>query len=197
MTWFLVLAGLSIAALGGWIYLTQRDYHARLDDIERTITAIAARLPALEDPERVVAEPPSVGGDTIRDWLLYHTLGRYRWSDAVAEFYARAAADPQIAAYFYGVDMERLQRHFTRAMITLTQDGLKQGKLTSLAKIHAQVQTPDGAPITHEVYDKVITVLVGILQEWGVPDDAIRELAGVIEPLRGAIVAPDPIDQSA
>ena len=56
-------------------------------------------------PDDVVAPPPTVRGDTVRDWLRYYTNREHLWDDVVAEFYARAADDPLVAPYFTGVDL--------------------------------------------------------------------------------------------
>jgi hypothetical protein len=53
---------------------------------------------------------------------------------------------------------------------------------------HAGVHTAAGIPITGEVYDQVVAILVEVLVDHGGPDHAINELARVIDPLRAAIV---------
>ena len=144
-------------------------------------------------PDDVVAPPPTVDGDTVRDFLRYFARRRDEqpessWDVVVAEFYRRAASYPHIAAYFTGVDLDKLQRHFVAAMIMVTNSGLNARTVQSMTIAHAGVRTPDGAPITGQVYDQVVDVLVEVLVEHGVPNEAINELARVIDPLRAAIV---------
>jgi hypothetical protein len=113
---------------------------------------------------------------------------RTSWDEVVAEFYRRAASYPHIAAYFTGVDLDQLQRHFTATMVLVTNSGLTARAVQRMTIAHAAVRTPAGAPITGEVYDQVVAILVEVLVEHGVPDHAITGLARVIDPLRAAIV---------
>ena len=140
-------------------------------------------------PNDVVAAPPTVRGDTVRDWLRYYTHREGSWERVVTEFYRRAAADPAVAPYFAGADIERLQRHFVATMVMVTNSGLTARAVQSMTVAHAAVRTPDGVPITGAVFDRVVDVLVTVLSEHGVPDAALNELARVVDPLRAAIVA--------
>ena len=40
-------------------------------------------------PDPVIAGPPRVRGDAVRDWLTHYTRGRHTWAEAVQEFYRR------------------------------------------------------------------------------------------------------------
>lgn len=161
--------------------------HALAAPAELTeVLAAPARTDYLiEGPARVVV---GTGADSVKDWLQHYTYDRHTWADAVAEFYRRAAADPEVADYFRGVDLERLQRHFTAAMIFLTGRGLRQSTVERIRTAHASIRNSRGEPITGPIYDRVIGVLVGILQEWNVPASAIADLARIIGPLRAAVV---------
>lgn len=138
--------------------------------------------------DTLIEGPPAVAGDTVKDWLQHYTYGRRSWADAVAEFYRRAARDPEIADYFRGVDLERLQRHFTAAMIMITGRGLRASTVERIRAAHEPIRNSAGRPITGDVYDRVIGVLVSILVEWDVPRSAIVDLARVIGPFRAAVV---------
>ena len=140
-------------------------------------------------PDDVVAPPPTVRGDTVRDWLRHYTNHEHAWNGVVAEFYRRAASYPAVASYFAGVDMPRLQRHFVAALVVVTSNGLTARTVRAMTVAHAPVRNRDGVPITGAVYDQVVDVLVEVLVEHGVPGPAIDELARVIDPLRAAIVA--------
>ena len=139
-------------------------------------------------PNDLVAAPPTVRGDTVRDWLLYYTDRRHSWNDVVAEFHHRATSYPAIASYFVGVDLARLQRHFVAALVMVTSTGLTARTVQAMTLAHGPVRNADGVPITGAVYDQVVDVLVAVLADHGVPDPAITELARVIDPLRAAIV---------
>jgi hemoglobin len=147
-----------------------------------------------DDVDPVIAGPPQVPvgagqSDSVRDWLCHYTHGRKTWGDAVAEFYRRAAADPQIASYFHDVDLPALQRHFTATIVIVTSKGLTAKTVVRMAEKHRGIRDRDGRPITSEVYDRVVTMLKGVLRDMGVPNDAIADLGGVVRPLRAAIVA--------
>jgi truncated hemoglobin YjbI len=143
---------------------------------------------AAAETNPLIAAPVKTGEDTVKDWLQHYTYGRYTWGEAVAEFYRRAAADPEIAAYFHEANMERLQRHFTAAMIMVTGSGVRMRTVERMAQVHAGVRTVQGRPITGDVYDRTVSVLVTILQEWGVPQLAITDLARIVGLLRSAVV---------
>jgi truncated hemoglobin YjbI len=149
--------------------------------------------PEAADTDVIIGGPPSVPSasgqvDSVRDWLMHYTRGRYSWADAVAQFYQRAAADPQIESYFHDVELADLQRHFTAAIAMVTSKGLSAKTVIRMAEVHAGVRNRDGQPITGEVYDKTIGVLAAVLTNMGVPQPAINDLASVVAPLRRAIV---------
>jgi truncated hemoglobin YjbI len=152
-------------------------------------SATQLRAVPAADLDPVIAGPPKVRGDNVRDWLTHHTRGRYTWKDAVAQFYDRAAADREIASYFAHTDLAELQRHFTRAIVIVTSTGLTAKTVVRMAEIHRGIRDEHGRPITGEVYDKVITALVSVLTDMGVQGRAINDLAEVVAPLRRAIVA--------
>jgi hypothetical protein len=109
-----------------------------------------------DDVDPVIAGPPQVPhgagqSDSVRDWLCHYTHGRKTWGDAVAEFYRRAAADPQIASYFHGVDLPALQRHFTATIVIVTSKGLTAKTVVRMAEKHRGIRDRDGRPITSEV----------------------------------------------
>lgn len=186
-----------IAALAAWgWHLHQRVTETR-DVVARMFAELQEARMAMEnirtggEDGELVVPPPQIRGNDLRDWLQHYT--QRSWPDAVREFYTRAAADPEVAPYFHAVDLPALQRHFTTAVILLTSKGLTRGTLRRMADRHASVRTPDGAPITAEIYNKVVGVLIDILTEWGVPKYALADLSRLIEPLREVIVAKEPV----
>lgn len=194
-----------IGALAAWAWHLHRQLAQTRDVATRTYVELrklqeahkvsaAQHLDSSDDDELLVA-PPQIRGNHLRDWLQHYT--KRSWPDAVREFYGRAASDPEIAPYFHGVALPALQRHFTAAIVLLTNTGLTKGTLRHLAHRHANVRTPDGTPITAEVYNKTVGVLIDILTEWGVPRYALADLSRLIEPLREVIVTPATADQSS
>jgi hemoglobin len=123
----------------------------------------------------------------LRDWLR-HFAGVDAWSEVVSRFYTRAAADPDIAGYFTGVDMARLQRHFLAALMIVTGQGVTVGVVRRMQAAHAAVRNTHGVPITDATWNAVIGVLAGVLGELGTPPATLVALATTIAPIRTAIV---------
>ncbi len=158
-----------------------RVQYAALPDLEQAHPTVANR-------DDLVTQPPMVEGVTLYAWLVHHHPSREgAWAEVVDMFYTRAAANPEIATYFGGVDWERLQNHFLGALRIATGTGLSQRTIDTLAEKHADVRSQDGQPINTVVYDATIQVLVDILAEIGVPRSGIEQLAATIAPLRGVI----------
>jgi truncated hemoglobin YjbI len=142
---------------------------------------------------QMLQPPPTVRDSsgraiTVKDWLTHYWPGSPGWPAIVAEFYNRAAADPAISEFFAHTDMAILQKHFTHAMIIITKDGVTVPTRDYLARVHADLRSRTGQRITGEIYDRTIDVLVEVLVDAGIPDDAINELARTVTPLRAAIV---------
>ena len=155
--------------------------------------------PAVRGPDDVIVPPPTVPGrtgkDDLREWLLWFAPDT-SWPEVVADFYRRAAADPQVASYFHEADMDELQFHFTAAITMLCKEGLTARALRAMTVRHAHVTNRDGEHIHGVIFDKVVDTLVDVLSEVGVPDVAINELAACIDPLRAAIVVTEYPDSS-
>lgn len=143
----------------------------------------------------VLTECPYVnapGGRTpLRDWLR-HFAGIDAWSVVVARFYTRAAADPEIADYFRGVDVEQLQRHFLAALMIVTSQGVTVGVVRRMQAAHVGVTNTTGEPVTPAVWDAVIAVLAQVLGEVGTPRATLVALTTTIGPLRAVIVVDQP-----
>jgi truncated hemoglobin YjbI len=144
-----------------------------------------------EPPSRILAPGPTVDTPTGRvsllEWLI-HLRGAEVWASVVATFYQRAAADPQVAAYFTGIDLVDLQRHFIRALKIIAEHGVTVGLVRNLHQRHANVRNKSGEPITGDIWDTVVAVLATVLAEQGVPPRTLVVLATTLAPLRAAIV---------
>jgi truncated hemoglobin YjbI len=206
----LVLVVLAVVALAAGAALCRMDRReaagARAEDPPARPAAYgAARVPMARStiaPEpyvhpdrRLIAPPPMVGDLPLRDWLMHYSpRGDQVWPTAVATFYERAAAVPEIADYFRDTDMVRLQRHFARALTMLTGNGLTEGTLRRLQDAHFAVTDSRGRTITPAVYDAAVETLLAVLVEHGVPQSAIEGLAVTAGPLREVIARPEPSD---
>jgi hypothetical protein len=149
--------------------------------------------PATVAGPEVLQPPPTVRDAsgrtvTVKDWLTHYWPDGPGWPAIVTEFYNRAAADPAIAEFFASTNMTALQKHFTHAMIIVTKDGVTVPIRDYMARVHAGLRNRAGQPISGAIYDRTINVLVQVLVDANIPDDAINELARTVTPLREAIV---------
>lgn len=183
---FAVAFSWAVYRLSGQVGLLRRDVGSVRRDVEDLRRELAEKEVNLD---AVISGPPSVRGDSIRDWLQHYTRGQYRFADAVEMFYTAASDSPVISPYFSGVDLDQLKKHFTATLIMLTSRGLTQRGLVRMREVHKDVRTPDGTPITGEVYDAVVGALVEVLISCGVPLSAVQELGEIVAPLRKEIVA--------
>jgi hypothetical protein len=154
-----------------------------------TLRAVTETSHALHDP--LVSQPPGYTGPGARDWLLHYThRPDVTWAGVTKQFYGEAAQDDEIKAFFANTDMALLKRHFAETLIIITRDGVSESLLQAIKHAHSHITDRDGKPlrITDYIYDKVIDVLVGVLQRNGVPPRAISDLAKTITPLKDVIV---------
>jgi hemoglobin len=116
---------------------------------------------------------------------IYEQLGReVGIRAAVDEFYQRVVADPQLSAYFDGVDMTGLRAHQTKLLVQVT-GGPVGYTGRDLAAAH------EGLDITRQDFDRVVGHLAGTLADLGVPEDTIAQVGGALTAHRGEIVAPE------
>ena len=108
---------------------------------------------------------------------------------AVDDFYARVLADPQLAPFFTGVDLQHLKAH-QRAFIAAAIGGSEIYQGRDMAAAHA------GLAITDADFDAVVAHLVDTLAGLGVPEETIGQIGGALAPLRGDIVTA-PADELA
>jgi len=133
---------------------------------------------------------PGAAGDVpLREWLRHeHPTNDHVWRDVVAEFYDRAAQDPEIASYFGDVDVETLQRHFLATLLMVSNQGLTVGAVRQMRDRHTAVHNEQGQPITGPVFEKTVQVLLEVLGKYGVPPVTLTQVFAVLAPLRQAIV---------
>jgi hemoglobin len=100
---------------------------------------------------------------------------------AVDGFYARVLADPQLAPFFTGTDLNRLKAH-QRAFIAAAIGGPEIFEGRDMAPAHA------GLGISGADFDAVVGHLVDTLTGLGVPAETIGHIGGALAPLRSDIV---------
>jgi hemoglobin len=108
---------------------------------------------------------------------------------AVDDFYTRVLADPGLAPFFTGVDLQHLKAH-QRAFIAAAIGGSEIYHGRDMAAAHA------GLAITDADFDAVVAHLVDTLTGLGVPAETIGQIGGALAPLRGDIVTA-PADELA
>lgn len=165
---------------------TDRSGIGAPDDVPNGVVPLVPR--ATGRARTLLVGPPMIDGCTLRDWLIHHTHRDGVWEDVVVQFYAGAAADPRVAPYFDEVDTARLQRHFLAALTVLTHAGLHRHTVERMAVAHRGVTTSIGVPITGEVWDVVVSTLVGVLVAHGAPSSVVEPLGALLDPLRAVIV---------
>jgi len=107
---------------------------------------------------------------------------------AVDDFYFRLLADPQLAPFFDGVDLQHLKAH-QRAFLTAALGGSQIYQGRDMAAAHA------GLAISERDFDAVVAHLVATLTALGVPDETIGQIGGLLAPLRSDIVT-SPVEKA-
>ncbi|MCL2580923.1 MAG: group 1 truncated hemoglobin [Streptosporangiales bacterium] len=100
----------------------------------------------------------------------------------VDDFYERVLADPQLATFFAGANMNALkgkQVEFFAAAL----GGPEAYRGQSMKQVHA------GRGITQTDFDKVAYHLTNALVAAGVPGDLVNQIIGAIAPLADDIVS--------
>jgi truncated hemoglobin YjbI len=217
-SWGVIALALMLGTAIVWAVLNERAQHRRkrqLAEIRRSRQATAGsaterhsavhnlaevelhtlRLyPGIPDTHLITDCPMVATADgpmPLRDWLR-RFAGADAWPTVVERFYTRAAADPAIAAFFRGVDMMTLQRHFLAALMIVTGQGVTVGLVRRMHAAHAGVRNSKDEPITPAVWDTVIGVLAAVLGELDTPPATLTALGATIAPIRAAVVEPTP-----
>jgi hemoglobin len=114
---------------------------------------------------------------------IYDTIGGApAVSTAVDDFCQRVLADPQLAPFFAGIDLNRLKSH-QRAFIAAAIGGSELYRGRDMAAAHA------GMSISDDDFDAVLGHLVETLTGLGVPAETVAEIGVALAPLRADIVS--------
>jgi hemoglobin len=116
---------------------------------------------------------------------------------AVDDFYRRMTADPALAPYFRGVDMDSLRIH--QAMIlTMLTGGPNETCWQTLPAIHGLLRRAHTAlGLSEDDFDRMAGHLVASLRQLAVADDDIDALAAGLTDFRPDIVTirPDEVQE--
>ncbi len=113
---------------------------------------------------------------------LYERLGGEPAMVAAVElFYTRVLGDPMLESFFAGVEMARLKRH-QLAFLSQALGGPRNYSGAAMSKAHAHLR------IEQRHFDAVANHLVETLQELGISNDLIAEVAAAVTPLSTQIV---------
>ena len=100
---------------------------------------------------------------------------------AVSVFYQRVVADPELAPWFEGIDLDRLQAH-QRAFLAAAFGGPQVFSGRSLSEAHAGLEVTDAA------FDRIVETLMTALDDLGVDPQAVVAVGERLESVRGEIV---------
>lgn len=104
---------------------------------------------------------------------------------AVDRLYERLLADPELAGYFAGRDIDRLVRHMRSFFAAAVGGpGLYRGRNMSAA--HAGLQ------ITEDHFDRTVQHVVAVLRDLGVDASLISDVGATLTPLRAIVVEAPP-----
>jgi hemoglobin len=116
---------------------------------------------------------------------IYEQLGKENGiRTAVDDFYRRVLADPDLAAYFEGVDMTTLRAHQAKLLVQVT-GGPVQYEGRELAEAHK------GLGITSADYERVVAHLGATLTGMGVEPAVVGDVAAAVDGYRDQIIAAD------
>ena len=133
---------------------------------------------------KVIAKAPLFpNGMTLRDGVInLHPQNDKVWNQLIATFYSRAGDDPRISPYFWGKDVEDIQKHFLAALLVVGHTGLTEATADTLGEKHRHLNIADVD------YDATVQILVQVLQDYKVPWSTIQQLNPAVLELRKRIV---------
>lgn len=166
---------------------------------EETQPVAAVQATIRREMTRVMlCEPPMVEGMTLFSWLKHHAPqpSGLAWdaedmgvlANVTHTLYEDARHDPLVKHVFDGYDLDELRRHFVRALMTLTKDGLDVETADALGRAHERLR------IRPEQFDAVIGHFVQALKRFLSPqvfESVLAQLGarnGVVDQLRKRIV---------
>ncbi|MDP9435771.1 MAG: group 1 truncated hemoglobin [Actinomycetota bacterium] len=114
---------------------------------------------------------------------LYDQLGQeVGIGAAVDEFYVRVLADPELAPYFTGVDMDKVRQHQVQLLGSVS-GGPQQYSGRTLDLAHRRLG------VTGPHFDRVVAHLGSTLDDMGVAPDVRDQVAAVLDAQRDAVVS--------
>jgi hemoglobin len=117
---------------------------------------------------------------------LYEQLGgEAAVNAAVDSFYRKVLVDERISRFFEGVDMER-QHAKQKAFLTVAFGGPNNYSGKDMREGHAHLVKEMG--LSDEHFDAVVELLGATLQELGVADDLIEQVAAIAESTRNDVL---------
>lgn len=127
-------------------------------------------------------QPTHVQGSGTEDPLLAAVGGQPALTRVVADLYRRILADPDLAPWFAGVDVDRLRAHVVDLLTAAVGADPARHTGREVALAHA------GLGVTDEAFDRVAGYLVDALGAAATPDGLVDAVVERITPLRGDVV---------
>lgn len=112
---------------------------------------------------------------------LFEGLGDAGLTTAVAVFYDRVVADPELAPFFEGVDLERLRAH-QRAFLAAALGGPDLFTGRPLERAH------EGLGITDAAFDRIVDHLATTLGDLGGDPVYVAAVRDRVDGLRSRVV---------
>ena len=122
--------------------------------------------------------------------VLEQIGGKPALAAAVDGLYERLLADPVLAPYFAGTDMDGQKRHM-RAFMAVALGGADVYAGREMNNAHADLS------VTHDAFDRVVGHLVDTLVSLGVPGELIQAIGDKLAPLRDQIVTMEEEQEAA
>lgn len=120
-------------------------------------------------------------GPTARQTLLAELGGADGVAATVADLYRRLLRDRDVAPYFAGVDLARLEAHMADLLVAVL-DGPDHYSGRDLASAHA------GLRITHDAFDSTASHLLDALEDRSVRPEVLDAVLDKVAPLRRSVV---------
>ena len=198
----LIVAVLALFVSTGTFCLVALDRRGRLIAEEKKVRPVIERSATYQDPptETIALNPhaevsfhednpalppfpaPTVGDDTLKQWLIHRYRRDNVWNEVVDDFYVRAASNHTVRPYFAGRDLAEIKKKFLATLLILTDKGVSEPAAAALVKKHVNLD------ITEDAYDATMEALEVVLERYGVPESTLEQMVPMINYFRETMV---------
>ena len=144
-------------------------------------------------PDPLIVPAPLVGHDTVMQWALHYHRDHLTpgaevdkeygvWAAIVEKVIKAATEDIGIRRHFNFTDIPALERKVTAALCLVLDKGLRKNTIEAMTKAHALYD------ITEREYERFGRVVISVLTDYKVPQNALDGVVDILNALRPAIV---------